>query len=64
MKLAIIDRIDDLVTAAQRLQRILDTGRPDAHLPALLLYQLAFDVGDAVGKLERHAGRIGDQKGE
>jgi hypothetical protein len=61
MKLALVERLDDLVSAAQRLQRILDGERPDLPYPVFLLCRLGIDVDDAVGKLERHAGALGSQ---
>jgi hypothetical protein len=59
MKLALVERLDVLVTAAQRLQRILDAERPNVPYSVFLLCRLGIDADEAVGKLEHHVRTLG-----
>jgi hypothetical protein len=61
MKLALVERLDNLATVARRLQHALGAERPDALLSAELLCQLATDVDHAVNRLEHLAGEISSQ---
>jgi hypothetical protein len=59
MKLAFVERLDNLVTAAQRLQRILDAERPDLPYPVSVLVRVGIDVDAAVSQMQRHVEAIG-----
>jgi hypothetical protein len=58
MKVAISARVDDLVAAARRLQKLIDHEDPAMPLPALPLCKLAVDVDQAVLKLEAHLQKL------
>jgi hypothetical protein len=64
MKLALVDRLDDLIAAAQRLQRILDAEQPDVPYPVSVLVRVGIDTDEAASTLEHHAGALGSQAGK
>jgi hypothetical protein len=58
MQLAIVERLDDLVAAAERLKDLIRAECSANPLPAMALCRAAVDVDQAVSAIEQHVERL------